>query len=168
MTRAYLGLGSNLGDRRALLRQAIDALDWGDITVTQRSRVYETTPVGGPEGQPEFLNQVIAVDTALDARGLWERCSAVEAALGRSRDHEPRWGPRTIDIDLLIFGDEIVLEPDLVVPHPRMHERAFVLIPLAEIAPDARIGDLGPAGELALGLDADGSVRPAPEAERGR
>jgi 2-amino-4-hydroxy-6-hydroxymethyldihydropteridine diphosphokinase len=164
VTRAYLGLGSNLCDRRALLRQAIEALDWGDITVTHRSRVYETTPVGGPAGQPDFLNQVIAVDTALDARGLWERCSAVEAALGRSRDHEPRWGPRTIDIDLLMFGDQIVLEPDLVVPHPRMHERGFVLIPLAEIAPDVHIGDLGPAAALALGLDGDGSVRPAPGA----
>jgi 2-amino-4-hydroxy-6-hydroxymethyldihydropteridine diphosphokinase len=161
VTRAYLGLGSNLGDRRALLRQAIEALDWGDITVIQRSGVFETTPVGGPEGQPEFLNQVIAVDTALDARGLWERCSAVEAALGRSRDHEPRWGPRTIDIDLLMFGDQVVLEPDLIVPHPRMHERAFVLIPLAEIAPDVRVGDLGRAVELARGLAADGSVRPA-------
>jgi 2-amino-4-hydroxy-6-hydroxymethyldihydropteridine diphosphokinase len=161
VTRAYLGLGSNLGDRRALLRQAIEALNWGDIVVTARSRVYETSPVGGPEGQPDFLNQVIAVDTTLDARSLWERCSAVEAALGRSRHHEPRWGPRAIDIDLLIFGDEIIVEPDLIVPHPRMHERAFVLIPLAEIAASAPIGDLGPVGDLARGLGADGSVRPA-------
>ena len=160
MTRAYLGLGSNLGDRRALLRNAIESLDWGDIVVTQRSRVYETTPVGGPAGQPEFLNQVIAVDTALDAHGLWDRCSAVEAALGRSRDHEPRWGPRAIDIDLLMFGDEIIVEPDLIVPHPRMHQRAFVLIPLAEIAAELRVGDLGSVGELAGRIAADGSVRP--------
>jgi 2-amino-4-hydroxy-6-hydroxymethyldihydropteridine diphosphokinase len=159
VTRAYLGLGSNLGDRRVLLRQAIDALDWGDISVAERSSIYETTPVGGPEGQPDFLNQVIAVDTTLDARGLWERCSGVEAALGRSRDHEPRWGPRALDLDLLIFGDEVIVDPGLIVPHPRGHERAFVLIPLAEIAPGVRIGDLGSAGDLAAGLDADGSVR---------
>jgi len=159
VTRAYLGLGSNLGDRRVLLRQAIDALDWGDISVTQRSSIYETTPVGGPEGQPDFLNQVIAVETTLDAHGLWERCSAVEAALGRSRDREPRWGPRAIDIDLLLFGDEVIADPGLIVPHPRMHDRAFVLIPLAEIAPGVRVGDLGSAGDLAAGLDGDESVR---------
>jgi 2-amino-4-hydroxy-6-hydroxymethyldihydropteridine diphosphokinase len=159
VTRAYLGLGSNLGDRRALLRQAIEALDWGDIVVADQSRLYETTPIGGPEGQPDFLNQVIAVDTTLDARSLWERCSAVEAALGRSREHESRWGPRAIDIDVLIFGEEIIVEPDLIVPHPRMHERAFVLIPLAEIAAGTPVGDRGPVEDLARGLDADGAVR---------
>ncbi|HJT38655.1 MAG TPA: 2-amino-4-hydroxy-6-hydroxymethyldihydropteridine diphosphokinase, partial [Actinomycetota bacterium] len=79
MTRAYLGLGSNLGDRRALLAQAIESLDWGDVSVVARSRVYETTPVGGPPDQPDFLNQVVAVETTLDVRSLWERCSAVEA-----------------------------------------------------------------------------------------
>ena len=160
MTRAYLALGSNLGDRRALLRQAIEALDWGDVSVVERSRVYETTPVGGPDGQPDFLNQVIGVDTALDARGLWERCSAVEASLGRSRDHETRWGPRAIDIDVLTFGDLVVLEPDLEIPHPRIGERAFVLVPLAEIAPDLEIAGLGTARDLARDLGADGSVRP--------
>jgi len=160
LTRAYLGLGSNLGDRRALLRQAIDALDWGDVSVVERSRVYETTPVGGPEGQPDFLNQVIGVETSLDARCLWERCSAVEDSLGRSRDHETRWGPRAIDIDLLTFGHLVVAEPDLEIPHPRMAERAFVLVPLAELAPDLEIAGLGAAGDLARGLGADGSVRP--------
>jgi len=160
LTRAYLGLGSNLGDRRALLRQAVEALDWGDVSVVARSRVYETTPMGGPEGQPDFLNQVVAVETALDARGLWERCSAVEASLGRSREHETRWGPRAIDIDVLTFGDEFVADPDLEIPHPRMGERAFVLVPLAEIAPELRVGSLGSAADLARGLGADGSVRP--------
>ena len=160
MTRAYLGLGSNLGDRRALLHQAIEALDWGDVTVVQQSRVYETTPVGGPEGQPDFLNQVICVETTLEAHSLWERCSAVEASLGRSRDHEVRWGPRAIDVDLLTFGDDVIDEPDLQIPHPRMGERAFVLVPLAEIAPDLQIPRLGTAGDLARGLGADGSVRP--------
>ena len=160
MTRAYLGLGSNLGDRRALLRQAIEALDWGDVSVVARSRVYETTPVGGPEGQPDFFNQVIGVETTLDARGLWERCSAVEASLGRSRHHEVRWGPRTIDIDVLTFGDDVLDDPDLQIPHPRLAERAFVLVPLAEIAPDVEVAGLGTVRELAHGLGADGSVRP--------
>ena len=160
MTRAYLGLGSNLGDRRALLRQAIEALDWGDVSVVARSRVYETTPVGGPDGQPDFLNQVIGVETALDAQALWERCSAVEASLGRSREHETRWGPRAIDIDILTFGDAILNESGLEIPHPRMAERAFVLVPLAEIAPDLRIDGRGTAADLARGLGADGSVRP--------
>ena len=160
MTRAYLGLGSNLGDRRALLRQAIEALDWGDVSVVDRSGVYETVPVGGPPDQPDFLNQVIAVETNLDARGLWERCSAVEASLGRAREHETRWGPRAIDIDVLTFGDEDVDDPDLEIPHPRMAERAFVLTPLAEIAPDLRIDGLGTAADLARRLGSDGSVRP--------
>ncbi|HEV2685866.1 MAG TPA: 2-amino-4-hydroxy-6-hydroxymethyldihydropteridine diphosphokinase [Actinomycetota bacterium] len=160
MTRAYLGLGSNLGDRRELLRQAIEALDWGGVSVVARSRVYETTPVGGPGGQPDFLNQVIAVETALDAHGLWERCSAVEASLGRSREHETRWGPRAIDIDVLTFGDSVLQDPDLEIPHPRMAERGFVLVPLAEIAPDLRIDGLGTAADLARGLPSDGSVRP--------
>jgi 2-amino-4-hydroxy-6-hydroxymethyldihydropteridine diphosphokinase len=160
LTRAYLGLGSNLGDRRALLRQAIESLDWGDVSVVARSRVYETTPVGGPDGQPDFLNQVIGVETALDADGLWERCSAVEASLGRSREHETRWGPRAIDIDVLTFGDAVLHGPDLEIPHPRMAERGFVLVPLAEIAPDLRIDGLGTAAELARSFGADGSVRP--------
>lgn len=160
MTRAYLGLGSNLGDRRALLGQAIDALDWGDVSVVGRSRVYETTPVGGPPDQPDFLNQVIAVETTLDARALWERCSAVEASLGRAREHETRWGPRAIDIDVLTFGDEVVADEDLQIPHPRIGERAFVLVPLAEIAPRLRISGFGEVSEAASALEADGSVRP--------
>jgi len=160
LTRAYLGLGSNLGDRRTLLRHAVEALNWGDVSVVERSRVYETTPVGGPDGQPDFLNQVIGVETSLDAHGLWERCSAVEASLGRARDHETRWGPRPIDIDVLTFGDLVVAEQNLEIPHPRIGERAFVLVPLAEIAPDLQIAGLGAAGDLARRLGADGSVRP--------
>jgi len=160
LTRAYLGLGSNLGDRRALLHQATESLDWGDVSVVERSRVYETTPVGGPAGQPDFLNQVIGVETALDARDLWERCSAVEASLGRAREHEIRWGPRPIDIDVLTFGDAVVDDPDLEIPHPRIAERAFVLVPLAEIAPNLLVPGLGTAADLLRRLGADGSVRP--------
>jgi 2-amino-4-hydroxy-6-hydroxymethyldihydropteridine diphosphokinase len=160
LTRAYLGLGSNLGDRRALLRQAVDALDWGDVKVVARSRIYETTPVGGPADQPDFLNQVIAVDTPLDAHSLWERCSAVEASLGRAREHETRWGPRAIDIDVLLFGDETLHDLDLEIPHPRMGERAFVMVPLAEIAPDLPIDGRGTAADLARDMADGGSVRP--------
>jgi 2-amino-4-hydroxy-6-hydroxymethyldihydropteridine diphosphokinase len=148
VTIAYLGLGSNLGDRRLLLVQAVEALGWGPVKVVARSSVYKTAPVGGPPGQPPFLNQVIAVETELDARGLWERCQAVEHALGRARAHEERWGPRTIDVDLLLYGEDEIDDEDLVVPHPRMHERGFVLVPLAEIAPDARVPGKGRVTDL--------------------
>jgi 2-amino-4-hydroxy-6-hydroxymethyldihydropteridine diphosphokinase len=161
LTRAFLGLGSNLGDRRALLTQAVDALDWGAVTVVARSRVYETDPVGGPPGQPAFLNQVVELETTLDARALWERCVAVETALGRARDHEERWGPRAIDIDVLLFGEEVVDEPDLTVPHPRLHERRFVLVPLVELAPDVEIPRLGPATRLLAALPDSDGVRPS-------
>jgi 2-amino-4-hydroxy-6-hydroxymethyldihydropteridine diphosphokinase len=148
VTRAFLGLGSNLGDRRANLAAACEALDWGPVRVIARSRVYETDPVGGPTDQPSFYNQVIAVETSSSARELWERCTAAEAALGRARENEQRWGPRTIDIDLLLFGDDVIDEPDLTVPHPRMHERVFVLVPLLEVAPEVVIPGLGRAGDL--------------------
>jgi len=143
VTLAYLGLGANLGDRRAALAEAIAALDWGDSRVVARSSIYETDPVGGPADQPPFLNMVIALETTLDVRGLWERCSGVEAALGRDRWYELRWGPRMIDIDILLFGDEQLADRDLTIPHPRLHERGFVLVPLAEIAPDAVVPGRG-------------------------
>lgn len=148
MTTAYLGLGSNLGDRHANLAAALEALDWGDTKVVARSSIYETEPVGGPAGQPWFLNQVVAVETSLEPRALWERCSAVEAALGRAREGEERWGPRVIDVDVLLYGTERIGEPDLEIPHPRMHERAFVLVPLVEIAPGAEVPGRGRARAL--------------------
>ncbi|HEX9711744.1 MAG TPA: 2-amino-4-hydroxy-6-hydroxymethyldihydropteridine diphosphokinase [Actinomycetota bacterium] len=153
MTRAYIGLGANLGDRLHVINQAIEALDWGDTRVVSRSSVYETDPVGGPSDQPPFLNMVIAVETDLEPRGLFERCLAVEAALGRDRWLEQRWGPRAIDLDILVFGDQVIDEPDLLIPHPRMHERAFVLVPLAEIAPDLVVPGRGTPPAL---LDASG------------
>jgi len=156
VTRSYLSLGSNLGDRRAALVAAIEALDWGTVTVVARSSVYETEPVDAPEGSPGFLNQVVAVDSELDARELWERCSAVEVALGRSRDLTVRNAPRTIDIDLLLHGDAVLDEPDLIVPHPRMAERAFVLVPLAEIAPDAVVPGAGRVADLAARVERSG------------
>jgi 2-amino-4-hydroxy-6-hydroxymethyldihydropteridine diphosphokinase len=129
VTRAFLGLGSNLGDRRARLRDAVAALP--DVVAV--SGVYETDPVGGPE-QPAYLNCVVELDTERSARELLELAHELEAAAGRVRT--VRWGPRTLDVDVLLVGDETVDEPDLVVPHPRMYERAFVLVPLADLAPE--------------------------------
>jgi 2-amino-4-hydroxy-6-hydroxymethyldihydropteridine diphosphokinase len=144
VTRAFLGLGSNLGDRAAHLRAAVAALD-GVVAV---SPVYETAPVGGPE-QGAYLNLVVELDARVDARGLLEACRALEAAAGRVR--EERWGPRTLDVDVLWVDGEIVDEPDLQVPHPRMWERRFVLAPLADVAPELVPGHLvdGAQGEVA-------------------
>lgn len=150
--RAYLGLGSNVGNRSGFLIRALDELDERGVHVDARSRVYETAPVGGPS-QPDFLNQVVRVETDLDPRSLLHSCLDVESALGRDRRHEVRWGPRPIDIDLLTYESAIVNEPDLIVPHPRLAQRAFVLVPLVEIDPDLWVPGLGtPLGMLrALG-----------------
>jgi 2-amino-4-hydroxy-6-hydroxymethyldihydropteridine diphosphokinase len=128
--RAFLGLGSNLGDRLANLRRAIELLDAVDgIAVVRTSSVYQTEPVGPP--QPDYLNAVAEVRTSLTARALLDAALGVERALGRVRAE--RWGPRTVDVDLLTYGDEHIDEPGLTVPHPRMAERAFVMIPLLEL-----------------------------------
>lgn len=132
--RCYLGLGSNLGDRLATLQAAVDHLAArAGIDVDASSRVYETAPVGGPE-QPDYLNAVLGIRTTLSPRELLSACQRVEEDLGRVRD--VRWGPRTIDVDVLTFDDQTIDEPDLQVPHPRMHERAFVLLPLLELDGD--------------------------------
>lgn len=132
---AYLALGANLGDRQGQLQGARAALAaTGDVRVIAASPLYETTPVGGPPGQPLYLNAVLRVETNLSCRGLLELCLAAEARFGRRR-LEP-WGPRTLDIDLLFYGRGVLAEPDLVVPHPRLHQRRFVLLPLADLAPD--------------------------------
>ncbi|MFN2613960.1 MAG: 2-amino-4-hydroxy-6-hydroxymethyldihydropteridine diphosphokinase [Actinomycetota bacterium] len=162
MTVAYLGVGSNLGDRRAQLDEAVQALDWGDARVVARSSIYETEPVGGPDDQPAFLNLVIGVETSLGVRALFERCQGVEVALGRARDDEIRWGPRAIDIDLLLFGHEVVHDADLTVPHPRMTERAFVLLPLEEIARDVTIPGKGTVEDAVRALGKAEGVRALP------
>ena len=132
--RVFLGLGSNLGDRRDLLRRAREQLAaLPDTTVTQVSNLYLTAPVGGPE-QNEYLNQVVEIRTALSARELLSSIARIEAALGRER--LVRWGPRSIDVDILWYDGASIAEADLEVPHPRMEERRFVLEPLAELAPD--------------------------------
>lgn len=129
MGRALLGLGSNLGDRLGHLRTAVDSL--ADVDAV--SDVYETDPVGGPE-QGAFLNLVVRLATDLAARDLLAECQRLEVAADRVRIE--RWGPRTLDVDVLWVDGERYDEPDLVVPHPRMFERAFVLVPLADVAPD--------------------------------
>lgn len=128
--RAFLALGSNLGDREAHIRAAVEALP--DVVAV--SPIYETDPVGGPDGQGPFLNAVVELDTALSPRELLDWCRRCEAAAGRVRTE--RWGPRTLDVDVLLVGDLVVDEPDLQVPHPRMWERDFVLRPLADLAPE--------------------------------
>ena len=130
MTRAFLALGSNLGDRRAHLRAAVAGLP--DVVAV--SPVYETEPVGGPADQGAYLNVVVELDTELSPRQLLVLGQRLEKAAGRVRSE--RWGPRTLDVDVLLVGDQRVGEPDLQVPHPRMWERAFVLVPLADLAPD--------------------------------
>jgi len=131
MARTFLGLGSNLGDRERLLAEAVDRL----VAVGRRavSPVYETDPVGGP-GQGPFLNLVVELDTDLSPRQLLSVCRRLEAAAQRVR--EERWGPRTLDVDVLWVDGVTVDEPDLEVPHPRMWERRFVLAPLRDLAPD--------------------------------
>ena len=136
MTRAYLGLGSNLGDRAAQLQFALDGLAARAGRVVAISPVYETQPVGGP-AQPDYLNAVVAIETELSSRELLGVAKALESEAGREPpDPAKRWGPRPLDIDILMVGDEQVNEPDLVVPHPRIHQRAFVLAPLADVAPE--------------------------------
>lgn len=137
--RAFLALGSNLGDRLAGLQDAVDLLGAEvGIRVVASSRVWETDPVGGP-AQPDYLNAVIAIETHLEPRALLGACHRVEVALGRV--HDVRWGPRTIDVDILTIDMLSVDEDDLTVPHPRMTERAFVLLPLLELDPDPVLPD---------------------------
>jgi 2-amino-4-hydroxy-6-hydroxymethyldihydropteridine diphosphokinase len=162
---AYLGLGSNLGDREENIRRACQELGaHPKISVERLSSLYETAPVGVTD-QPDFLNAAVAVRTSLPPEELLAVLLATEAGLGRTRN--ARWGPRVIDIDLLVYGDETIDRPNLTVPHPRLHERAFALIPLAEIAPHlkppgfhatvaelaptaADYGDVRRAGSMAL------------------
>jgi 2-amino-4-hydroxy-6-hydroxymethyldihydropteridine diphosphokinase len=134
-TTAYIAAGSNLGDRRAAIDSAIAAFrSTVGITVKAVSSIIETAPVGLPL-QGQYLNAVIELEASLDSRSLLETCLRVEVRHGRNRSVEQRWGPRTLDLDVLLYGEAVVDEPGLTVPHPRLHERLFVLEPLAELAP---------------------------------
>ncbi len=139
VVRAYLGLGSNQGDRAALLEDALTRLEAsGRVRVTKRSSLYETAPVGRTD-QPWFLNLVVEVETVLEPPHLLDLVLAVERGLGRVRVQ--RWGPRTVDIDILLFGTVQMQTPSLTIPHPEVTRRRFVLEPLLEIAPDAALPD---------------------------
>ncbi|MGB9367381.1 MAG: 2-amino-4-hydroxy-6-hydroxymethyldihydropteridine diphosphokinase [Xanthobacteraceae bacterium] len=139
MAEALVGLGGNIGDVRATLNEAMRQFaDGREVKLVARSSDYRTPPWGVTD-QPPFINCAIAVATALPPRALLDRAFAVERALGRDRTREQRWGPRAIDIDLLAYDDLVLNEPDLTLPHPRLFERAFVLVPLAEIGPDRMI-----------------------------
>lgn len=134
-TVALIGLGSNLGDREAILDRAVASLAaTHGVTVRAVSAYHETDPVGGPPGQGPYLNAAAAVDTSLTALELFHVLVELEREAGRVRS--VRWGERTLDLDLLLFGDEIHDTEELTIPHPRMDSRRFVLVPLAEIAPD--------------------------------
>jgi 2-amino-4-hydroxy-6-hydroxymethyldihydropteridine diphosphokinase len=152
MPRAYVSLGANLGAREETIRRAIELLRREDeVDVVAVSRFRETDPVGVID-QPRFLNGAVVVDTALAPRDLLDVLLRIERQLGRVRDGT-RWGPRTIDLDLLVYGDEEIDEPGLTIPHPRLGERRFALEPLAEVDPELVIPGLGRVSELITYLD---------------
>ena len=151
--RAYVALGANIGDREQTMRRALDLLDADpELEVVAVSRFRETAPVGVVD-QPPFLNAAAAIETALGPRELLGRLLVVERSLGRRRG--ARWGPRTIDLDLLVHGDLVVDEEGLHVPHPRLHERRFVLEPLADLAPALVVPGRGRVSDLLRALAAE-------------
>jgi 2-amino-4-hydroxy-6-hydroxymethyldihydropteridine diphosphokinase len=157
--RCVLALGSNLGERMNNLQGAVNSLaDTPEVWVTSVSPVYETLPVDAPEGSKNFLNAVLLIDTTLSARTLLERALAVEDAFGRERPHE-YGAPRTLDVDLIVVGDRRANDDDLVLPHPKAHDRAFVLAPWQDVEPDAELLDHGPVAELLAKADTDGITR---------
>jgi len=152
VVRAYVGLGSNIGDRERMLWSAVHMLTFNpEVDVAAVSSIRETDPVG-LEDQPRFLNAAAAIDTELGPRALLDLLLSIERELGRTREG-PRFGPRTIDLDLLLYGDEVVDEPGLAVPHPRLHERRFALEPLAELDPDLAVPEKGSVQALLAGVE---------------
>ena len=163
MTEALIALGGNVGDSRAILERAVAILcDGVTVKLTARSSDYRTPPWGF-KYQPPFINLCIAVETTLSPRELLARAQAVELQLGRDRAHEKRWGPRTADIDIIAYDDLALDELGLILPHPRLFERAFVLLPLAEIAPGRTIAGRNIGAALAQ-LDTSGIERLPPAA----
>ena len=153
MTRAYVGVGANLGDREGTIRTALAALDARqDVAVVAVSTLRETDPVGYLD-QPRFLNGAAALETELGPRELLDALLEVERELGRVRGEGPRFGPRPIDLDLLLHGDLVLDEPGLVVPHPRLHERLFALEPLAELDPALVVPGRGAVEDLLARLE---------------
>ncbi|MFJ2774473.1 2-amino-4-hydroxy-6-hydroxymethyldihydropteridine diphosphokinase [Streptomyces sp. NPDC087300] len=154
--RAVISLGSNLGNRLETLQGAVDALeDTPGLRVKAVSPVYETEPWGvEPGSQPSYFNAVVVVKTTLPPASLLERAHAVEEAFHRVRDE--RWGPRTIDVDIVAYADVVSDDPTLTLPHPRAHERAFVLAPWHDVEPEAQVAGRGPVAELLAGIGRDG------------
>lgn len=151
---AFIGLGGNLGEVAATLRAATDALaDLRETRLLRASRLYRT-PAWGLEQQPDFINGVVALETGLTPRELLDALLDVEREFGRERDDGLRWGPRSLDLDLLLHGDAVVEQPGLRLPHPHLHERAFALVPLLEIAADILIPGQGSARDALSRLDA--------------
>jgi 2-amino-4-hydroxy-6-hydroxymethyldihydropteridine diphosphokinase len=135
MIEAFIGIGSNVGERRDFVRAAVGHLNAADgVEITATSSLYETSPIGGPP-QRSYVNMVVRMHTSLDHRRLLELCQGIESKLGRE-ESDIRWGPRVVDLDILTFDNTKISEPDLEIPHPRMTQRRFVLIPLLEIDPE--------------------------------
>ena len=157
MKTAVLALGSNLGDRGDILQGGVDAIaGLPEVRLTAVSPVYETVPVGGPP-QPDYLNAVVLAETDLPPRELLDGLHEIEAAFDRVR--LVRWGPRTLDIDILTVVGEHSDDPELTLPHPRAHERSFVLAPWHDLDPGAELPGYGPVADLLAGLDASGIRR---------
>jgi len=155
-TIALVGLGGNLGDAAATLRQAFQELDALPSTrLLRASRLYRSRAWGRTD-QPDFINAVAMLETTLGARELLDAMLGIEHGAGRERHPDERWGPRTLDLDLLLYGDAVMDEPGLHVPHPHLHERAFALVPLVEIAPDAMIPGIGAARAALAAMEPSG------------
>jgi 2-amino-4-hydroxy-6-hydroxymethyldihydropteridine diphosphokinase len=156
--RAAIGLGGNLGDAAATLREAFQALDQLPGTRVLRASPLYRTPAWGNTDQPDFVNAAAVVETTLPARVLLDALLELERRFGRRREAGAQWGPRTLDLDVLLYGDAVLDEPGLRVPHPRLHERAFALLPLALIAPDMEVPGRGRVAALLAGVDASGCI----------
>lgn len=159
LKKVVYSVGSNMGDRLGNLQGAVDALrDTPDVIVVDVSSVYATEAVGGPADNPEFLNLIVVAETTLEPRTLLERALAIEDAFGRIRNTQ-QWGPRTLDVDLIVVGSSQIDQPDLKIPHPRAHERSFVLVPWQEIDPAGEVPGQGTIADLASGVETAGVVR---------
>ena len=154
--RAFVGLGGNQGDVETTLVEALWAVDALPQTTIQRQSAFYRTPAWGKTDQPAFLNAVVELRTRMPAKVLLESLLAIEERFGRVRSDAERWGPRVLDLDLLAYGDAVVDEPGLTLPHPHLHERAFVLVPLAEIAPNLVIPGRGEVASLLAAVDVSG------------
>lgn len=156
--QAVLAIGSNLGERLNRLQGAVSALeDTPEVTIVAVSSVYETEPVGGPKDSGKFLNSVVLIDTTLTVHTLLDRALAIEDAFGRERTEED--APRTLDVDLIVVGDRVAADDQLTLPHPRAHERGFVLVPWLEIDPEGEIPGKGFVADLIGGVDTSGVTR---------